>query len=65
MELDHLEDNGIGDQLSEMQQFSLKIFDGTKVKCCQGESACCGCVSIWMMGVSKHIYVARERSYSW
>jgi hypothetical protein len=27
-----MEDEGIGDQLSEMQQFSWKIFDGTKLK---------------------------------
>jgi len=27
-----MEDEGIGDQLSEMQQFSLKIFDGAKLK---------------------------------
>jgi hypothetical protein len=27
-----MKDEGIGDQLSEMQQFSWKIFDGTKLK---------------------------------
>ena len=27
-----MEDEGFGDQLSEMQQFSWKIFDGTKLK---------------------------------
>ncbi len=31
-EREHMEDAGIGDQLSEMQQFSWKIFDGTKLK---------------------------------
>ncbi len=29
---EHMKDEGIGDQLSEMQQFSWKIFDGTKLK---------------------------------
>ncbi len=31
-EREHMEDAGIGGQLSEMQQFSWKIFDGTKLK---------------------------------
>jgi hypothetical protein len=31
-ERERMEDEGIGDQLSEMQQFSWKIFDGTKLK---------------------------------
>ena len=31
-EREHMEDEGIEDQLSEMQQFSWKIFDGTKLK---------------------------------
>jgi hypothetical protein len=31
-EKEPMEDEGIGDQLSEMQQFSWKIFDGTKLK---------------------------------
>ena len=31
-ERERLEDEGIGDQLSELQQFSLKIFDGAKLK---------------------------------
>ena len=35
-EREHMEDAGIGDQLSEMQQFSWKIFDGTKLKSLPG-----------------------------
>jgi hypothetical protein len=31
-EREHLEEEGIGDQLSELQQFSWKMFDGSKLK---------------------------------
>ena len=31
-ERESLEDEGFGDQLSDMQQFSWKIFDGNKLK---------------------------------
>jgi hypothetical protein len=31
-EREHMEDEGIEDQLSEMQQFRWRIFDGTKLK---------------------------------
>jgi hypothetical protein len=31
-EREHLEEEGIGDQLSELQQFSWKIFEGSKLK---------------------------------
>ena len=31
-EREHWEDEGFGDQLSDMQQFSWKIFDGNKLK---------------------------------
>jgi hypothetical protein len=31
-EREQLEEDGIGDQLSELQQFSWKICDGTKLK---------------------------------
>jgi len=31
-ERERLEEEGIGDQLSELQQFSWKIFEGSKLK---------------------------------
>jgi hypothetical protein len=31
-ERERLEEEGIGDQLSELQQFTWKIFDGSKLK---------------------------------
>jgi hypothetical protein len=31
-ERERLEEEGIGDQLSELQQFNWKIFDGSKLK---------------------------------
>jgi hypothetical protein len=37
-ERERLEEEGIDDQLSELQQFTWKIFDGSKLN---GESTCC------------------------
>ena len=61
-EREHLEEEGIGDQLSELQQFSWKIFEGSKLKSSPWESTYCA--SIQMISASQCMHGAKGRWWS-